>query len=188
MAAIMPAPAPPAPRSSDPREAMLLHYQVEQFLFHEAELLDDRHIDRWMDLLADDIRYLMPIRTNRADRERHLEYVPQGELAYYDESKKSLHFRLLRLQSGQAWAETPPSRTRRLISNIRVAAADCGGLAVKSAFLLYRTRLERQVDIYCGERHDILRPTEGGAGFTIARRTILLDQATVLAVNFSVFF
>jgi len=63
-----------------------------------------------------------------------------------------------------------------------------GTLEVASAFLVYRNRLERQVDIFAGERRDVLRRANNGLGFKIARRTILIDQSTILAHNLSVFF
>jgi biphenyl 2,3-dioxygenase beta subunit len=59
---------------------------------------------------------------------------------------------------------------------------------VSSAFILYRNRLERQVDIFAGERRDVLRRADNGLGFKIAKRTILLDQSTLLSNNLSMFF
>jgi biphenyl 2,3-dioxygenase beta subunit len=59
---------------------------------------------------------------------------------------------------------------------------------VSSAFILYRNRLERQVDNFAGERRDVLRRADNGLGFKIAKRTILLDQSTLLSNNLSMFF
>lgn len=163
------------------------HHEIEQFLFHEAELLDDRQIEAWIALFTDDLRYVMPIRSNRSDRDMHLEYGRDEDLAYFDESKASLLFRLRKLQSGQAWAESPPSRTRHLISNLRVQATDQPGeWQAKTNFVVYRTRLERQLEIFAGERIDVLRRAD--PGWRIAQRRILLDQGTLLAANLSFFF
>jgi 3-phenylpropionate/cinnamic acid dioxygenase small subunit len=92
-----------------------------------------------------------------------------------------------------AWAEDPPSRTRHLITNVTVRRNAEGGAdgadgeyVAESAFLCYRNRLEREVDIYAGGRTDILRRSEDG-GLLIARRTILLDQNVLLAKNISTF-
>lgn len=166
-----------------------LQQEIEQFLYHEAELLDDHRIAEWVDLMADDIRYFMPLRTTRGPRERDREYSSAHEIAYFDESKASLQLRLRKLQTGGAWAEEPPSRTRHLVTNVRIVA---GGkpdeYEVKSAFLVYRNRSERQTDIFAGERIDGLRRADTAAGFRVFNRLILLDQATLGANNLSFFF
>lgn len=170
------------------------HFEVEQFYYLEAELLDDsRHTD-WLDLLADDLDYWMPTRTNRLRRQQALSIAARGEAAYYDETKESLSWRIRRLESGMAWAEDPPSRTRHLVTNVVVRHVDPDehsgfgpdGLLVRSAFLVYRNRLEREEDIFAGRRTDILR--RDGGGLRVARRTILLDQNILQAKNISTFF
>jgi biphenyl 2,3-dioxygenase beta subunit len=79
----------------------------------------------------------------------------------------------------------PPSRTRHLISNVRVKKDRGAELEVHSNFLVYRTRMETDQDLFVGTRHDVLR--RAGAGFKIARRTIILDQAVLAAKNISIF-
>lgn len=170
-----------------PSDPMLRQYQVEQFYYAEAELLDDRRYDEWFALLEDDIRYFMPMRFNRGRREMHLEFSDDRQSAYYDEDKESMAVRQRKLACGSNWAEDPPSRTRHMIGNVRIAdGALPGELSVKSAFLVYRNRLERQTEIFAGERQDVLRIRDGG--FRIARRTVLLDQATLLTSSLSIFF
>lgn len=166
---------------------LLRQHAVEQFYYAEAELLDDRRYDEWFALMEEDIRYFMPMRFNRGRREMHLEFSDDHQSAYYDEDKESMLLRQRKLACGTNWAEDPPSRTRHLISNVRIAdGAVPGELSVKSAFLVYRNRLERQTEIFAGERQDVLRPKDGS--FRIARRTILLDQATLLTSSLSIFF
>ena len=81
----------------------------------------------------------------------------------------------------------PPSRTRHLVTNVRIQPrASKGEYDVSSNFLLYRTRLETDLNIFAGRREDLLRKTADG--WRIARRKILLDQNVVLAKNLSVFF
>ena len=63
-----------------------------------------------------------------------------------------------------------------------------GEYEVDCYYLLYRSRLEREVEVFVGMRHDLLRRTDTLAGWQIARRTIILDQATLLARNLSFFF
>lgn len=159
---------------------------IEELLYDEAELLDDRRFEEWLELLADDIRYRMPARVNRMARERA--YEDNDEAAHFQENKFSLGVRVRRLSTGFAWAEDPPSRTRRLVTNIRVRPGRTDGeYEVRSNFLLYRTRLETEQDLFAGCRHDVVRRRADGR-WEIARRTILLDQNVLLGKNLSVFF
>jgi 3-phenylpropionate/cinnamic acid dioxygenase small subunit len=178
------------------------HFEVEQFYYQEAELLDDGRFTDWLDLLADDLHYWMPTRSNRIRRQQAFSIAAPGEAAFYDETKESLSWRIRRFDSGMAWAEDPPSRTRHLVSNVVVRHAEtdsaqagndsahggvAGNLLVRSAFLLYRNRLERETNIYAGGRTDLLRRGQDGQ-LLVARRTILLDQNVLLAKNISTFF
>jgi len=162
---------------------------IEQFLYYEARLLDDRRIDEWYELLADDIHYFMPTRYNRLKREADREFSGPHEAALFDEDKRSIAQRIRRLHTGMAWAEDPPSRTRHLITNVMIRPApNAGEYEVDSYYLVYRSRLEREVEMFVGTRHDLLRQVDTLAKWQIARRTIILDQATVLARNLSFFF
>ena len=171
-----------------------VHFQVEQFYFEEAQLLDDGRFTDWLTLLADDLDYWMPTRTNRLRRQQALSIAARGEAAFYDETKDSLAWRIRRFDSGMAWAEDPPSRTRHLITNVVVHHVDPTehadftdvDLLVRSAFLVYRNRLEREQNIFAGERTDILR--REGDTLRVARRTILLDQSVLQSKNISTFF
>ena len=173
--------------------------QVEQFLYREARLLDDRRLHQWLDLLTDDVRYWMPMRSNRypvnskaisiLDGSRYEEgdLSKEDELAFMDESKDSLQRRVDRLDTGMAWAEDPPSRTRHFVSNIEVEPGDREGeLKVYSNFIMYRTRAETEEDFYVGSRQDVLRAM--GSDLKIAYRMIVLDQNVLLAKNLSNFF
>jgi 3-phenylpropionate/cinnamic acid dioxygenase small subunit len=171
-----------------------IHFEVQQFYFQEAELLDDGRYADWLALMADDLDYWMPTRTNRLRRQQALATAARGEAAYYDESKESLAWRIRRFDSGMAWAEDPPSRTRHLVTNVVARYVDpeehagfaAGDLSVRSAFLVYRNRLEREENVFAGSREDVLRCT--GEGFQVARRVILLDQNVLLSKNISTFF
>ena len=171
-----------------------IHFEVEQFYYEEAELLDDGRFADWLELLADDVDYWMPTRTNRLRRQQALSIAARGEAAFYDETKESLAWRIRRFDSGMAWAEDPPSRTRHLVTNIVAHHVDPDvqvgftpdDLEVRSAFLVYRNRLEREENIFAGRRVDILRRTD--EGLQVARRVILLDQNVLQAKNISTFF
>jgi 3-phenylpropionate/cinnamic acid dioxygenase small subunit len=164
-----------------------LHFEVQRLYAVEAQLLDQHRYADWLELFADDLHYWAPVRTNRLRRQQALADGSPGEVAIFDETKASLAWRIRRFDSGMAWAEDPPSRTRHLITNVTVRPGEASGEYVaESAFLCYRNRLEREVDIYAGGRTDVLRRTEDG-GLLIARRTILLDQNVLLAKNISTF-
>jgi 3-phenylpropionate/cinnamic acid dioxygenase small subunit len=164
-----------------------LRRQIEDFYYLEAELLDDRKLREWLDLLTDDIRYWMPIRYNPSERPEDLteELSKPGEGYYFDDNKRSLTIRVERVYAKNAWAELPPSRTRHFISNIRVKKDNGVEIAADSNFLVYRTRMETDQDMFVGTRKDILRRVNGS--FKIARRTIILDQAVLAAKNISIF-
>ncbi len=166
-----------------------LQFEIEQFLYTEADFLDQQRFQDWYGLLADDIHYLMPARFNRMHRDRDHEMSQAGEVAHFDEDKQSLLWRIKRLQTGRAWAEEPPSRTRHMVNNVRVSTTENPiEFEVGCCFFLHRSRLERQVDLFVGGRKDLLRRAENPYGFEIARRTIHLDQTLITSNNLSVFF
>lgn len=164
-----------------------LRASVEDFLFHEAELLDDRRFREWWSLFSDDAVYWMPVRKNSltGPGEVAAELEPREGNFYFSDSKETLRLRVERLYTGTAWAESPPSRTRHLVSNVRIKGQQGDELEVHSNFLVYRTRLEHDRDLYAGGRIDRLR--RAGDQFMIAHRTIILDQAILDAKNISVF-
>lgn len=166
--------------------AMVTQYEVEKFLYDEAALLDERQFERWLELFADDVHYFMPIRRTRSKRELADEFTKPGEMAWFDDSKFILAGRVAKLATGTAWAEDPPSRTRHLITNVRVVDDDGVELGVESNFHLYRTRLKSEEISWIGSRRDKLRRTD--SGFQIAARTIHLEQTVLLSANLSNFF
>src|SRR5215813_6370858 len=91
-----------APRLTPLVEPALQH-TIEHFLYYEARLLDDRRLDEWYELLADDIHYFMPTRYNRLKREADREFSGPHEAALFDEDKVSLGQRIRRLHTGMAW-------------------------------------------------------------------------------------
>ncbi len=174
------------PVSENRVAAMVRQHEVEQFLYDEAALLDGHHYEEWLDLFADDASYFMPIRRTRLQGEVDQEFTKPGEMAFFDDTKPLLAGRVKKLMSGRSWAEDPPSRTRRLITNVRVLDDDGAHLTVASNFLLYRTRLNSEEDTWVGSRRDVLRRV--GESFRIAARTIYLEQTVILSRNLSNFF
>ena len=118
-----------------------LQYDVEQFLYHEADLIDERRFDEWLTLLADDLEYWMPVRSTRALGDEANEFAKPGESAFFDDDKDSMEQRVRKLHTGYAWAEDPPSRTRHVVANVRIVAATSELIEVRCNFMLYRSRL-----------------------------------------------
>ena len=83
------------------------------------------------------------------------------------------------------WAEEPPSRVSHMISNVRVVSTAGAETLVRSRFLVSRSRLADEVDLFVGRREDILRDD---GSWKIARRTVLLDQNVLQAKNLTIFF
>ncbi len=165
-----------------------LRAEIEQFLYFEALLLDERKYADWYRLLADDIHYFMPSRMNRLMQEADKENTVQGEHGLFDDNKTSLGWRVEQLLTRKHWSEDPPSRTRHMVTNIRIEpTATPHEYSVRSNFLVYRNRLETEVDIWVGERQDVLRQREALA-WQVSRRTIILDQNVVLSKNLSILF
>jgi biphenyl 2,3-dioxygenase beta subunit len=163
-----------------------VHYQIEQFLYAEAALLDEHRYSEWLELFTDDCQYWMPVRQTRLAREVDQEFTRRGEIAYFDDDKQGLRLRVKKLESPLAWSESPPPRTRHMYSNIRTTAAEGGEISVSSSFTFYRCAFDNDVDWFVGRREDVLRRVEGG--FKIAKRSIFLDQTVIVAKNMNHFF
>ncbi len=166
--------------------AMLRHYEVERFYYDEAALLDAHQYEEWLALFSDDAHYFMPIRRTRTQREIDKEFTQPGEMAFFDDTKMLLAGRIAKLKTGRSWAEDPPSRTRHLITNVRIVKDDGRTLEVASNFHLYRTRLNSEETSWIGSRRDVLRRVEGS--FQIVDRKIFLEQTVLLSRNLSNFF
>lgn len=167
---------------------------LEQFLYDEADLLDAWQFDEWLTLMAPDVRYWAPVRENRLYREQRKEMYAPGTSAHFDDTHEMLVERVQRLKTHMAWAEEPSSRTRHLVTNIRVYEADAsdagpaGDFEVESSFHVFRTRAERDHDGVIGKRFDLIRRCDRGNGFEIVNRKIVFDMATLLVKNLSLFY
>ena len=167
----------------DKLSAMLRQYEVEQFYYDEAALLDAHRYEEWVACFSDDTHYFVPIRRTKSRRELADEFTQPGEMAFFDETKVHLEGRVKKLLTGRSWSEDPPSRTRRLITNVRVTNDDGDELTVESNFHIYRTRLKSEEDSWIGSRHDTLRRVDDT--FQIVRRFVYLEQTVLLARNLS---
>jgi len=162
-----------------------LWLELMQFYIREAWLLDERKFQEWLGLFTEDVLYFMPRRKNVPRRESHREVTALGDLALIEDDKRYLEMRVARLETGMAWAEDPPSRTRHLVGNLVAEPLDSGDVQAKTAFLVYRSHLETDQQLFAGSRDDVLRRVDGA--WKVARRTIVLDANVLLDKNLSIF-
>jgi len=171
-------------------DRLLLSQEIADFLYREAELLDERRYREWLDLLADDVRYWMPIRRNVKLGDESEFTRAQSDINWFDEGKETLGRRVKQIETGIHWAEEPRSRLSHLVANVQVQKAEPSfaeprEVSVTSRFLIYRNRVETETDILVGRREDQLR--RNGAGWLLARRKIILDQNVLLSKNLTFF-
>jgi len=153
------------------------------FLVAEAELLDNRRFEEWLDVFTDDLVYVAPVRA--VLRARSDDVIEDSTL--FEDNKRSMTLRVRRLLTDVAWAEDPPSFTRRFVTNFRFEAGPADDeLTVRTNLLLYRSRHATGAhDLLSGERTDVLRLVDGR--LRIARRRVVLDQAAIGTKNLGIF-
>src|SRR3954452_4748660 len=162
---------------AEPSAGMQLQYEIEQFLYGEARLLDQRRFADWLALFTDDASYSMPI----GDPDPRLEdSVPDRAalgLPIGDYDKPFLALVVQRLETQQTHAERPPSITRHLITNVQAEPADGAReeVGARSCFAVFQTRPGRFEQTFYGERLDRLRRVDGQ--WRIAHRRVMLDHS-----------
>jgi len=159
-------------------------FVVHDWLIDEAEILDDRRMRDWAALLDEEIDYRVPVRLTR-DR-GHDGISAEG--FHMLEGYTALLTRVERLETDYAWAEDPPSRTRRMVGNVRARRIEGEeALSVVSNLAVYRGRMDSpDFELLFGERHDLLvGPLED---LKLRRRVVLLDHTTLPAKNLAIFF
>jgi 3-phenylpropionate/cinnamic acid dioxygenase small subunit len=159
---------------------------IADFLYEEALLLDQLRLPEWLGCLAEDLTYTAPLRMTRALKDQKASVV-RGVM-HFDDTYRTLCGRVGRLtRTSAAWAEDPPSRTRRLITNIMVDATDNPDeFEVTSYLLLTRSRFEEwEMSVLSAARHDLIRRV--GNRLLLARREIILDQSVLGQANLAIF-
>lgn len=159
-------------------------FEIQDFLHREALALDERRFRDWLEYLADDIRYEVPVRVTREGL-ADWELSPTSRI--FDDTKQTLEVRVRRLETDFAWAEQPPSRTRHFVTNVVVDPTDAEDeYLVSSNVFIYRSRGDDpQPSLYSLFRKDTVRRT--AEGWRLARRWAALDQSMINAHNMSIF-
>ncbi len=139
--------------------------EVEDFLIHEAMLLDEWRLDEWLELLTDDATYEIPPNDTPDGSSRNALFILADDIVRIRE-------RVIRLKSPNCHAEFPHSRTRRLIANVRIVDIEGDLITVAANFVCYRFRRHERIREFVGRYRFVLRFTDGR--FKIkARRTVL---------------
>jgi biphenyl 2,3-dioxygenase beta subunit len=168
------------------QKRMELQFEIEQFLYTEAALIDARQYRAWLDLWTEDCSYWMPIRRTVTLSDIDREFTKRGDMSFFDDDKASLTMRVAKMESGSSWSEDPPSRTRHFVNNVRIVSLDGNEITVELAFSLYRTRLNTEESMWAGRRVDRLRRVNGA--LKLCDREIYLEQTLIRATNMSTLF
>lgn len=161
-----------------------LYLEITNLLNQEAFCLDNGMYKEWLDLLAEDLTYQMPLRET-------VEGVGVTNIAtdidFYHETKTSLTTRVNRLYTKSAWVENPATRQRHFVSNIMIeGTSNPNEYKVRSYFLFKRSRgSQHEIEQLFGERNDIIRKIDNQ--WKIAKRLIKPDQAVITTMNMSMF-
>jgi 3-phenylpropionate/cinnamic acid dioxygenase small subunit len=157
--------------------------ECTNFLYREAELLDNWQFNEWLELLGAGIDYRVPVRTTREKKDGG---GFSSKAFFMDEDFSSLKMRVARLGSDYAWAENPRTRTRRLVSNVRVAPGEDGAFNVASNVATFCHRGDSAVPLVLTyERKDVLKREAGQ--LKIVRRLALLDTTVLGLESLSIF-
>ncbi|HEY4319437.1 MAG TPA: aromatic-ring-hydroxylating dioxygenase subunit beta [Herbaspirillum sp.] len=140
--------------------------EVEDFLFMEADLLDEWKLDDWLKLLTEDAEYFVP--SNDA-----LEGSHRTSLFTIADNAERIRQRVIRLNDPNCHAEFPQSRTRRLITNVRIIDSDAGSVTATANFVCYRYRRYERIREYVGKYRYTLQSTD--AGLRIRERRVFMD-------------
>ena len=162
-----------------------LHCEVHDWLDEEAELLERRDLLQWLPMLHPEIHYEIPVRQTMLNEDgdglspRH---------SHMRENYESLAFRVERFQHPGAWSENPASRTRRLVSNVKVfEPRSVNEVEAHSSLLLLRSRNDDpDYEILSGRRRDVFRRDDGGP-LRLVNRVVALDQTLLNIVNMAIF-
>jgi PAH dioxygenase small subunit len=161
-----------------------VHNEATDFLYEEAHLLETGQFEDWLLMLDEEIEYVAPVRRTRL-RHEGSEFDPA--MQHFEETIDTLKQRVRRIRTRYAFAEDPPSRTRRLVTNIRVhETAVSNEYEVASSLLVLRNQGDDPTShLIAALREDVLRRQP--EGMKLMRRTTLLDSSVLPTHNLAIF-
>jgi p-cumate 2,3-dioxygenase beta subunit len=147
-------------------QALVTRAEIEDFLYREAALLDEWRLDEWQELLTEDASYYVPSNDQpESDHHRALFLVA--------DDRERIRQRVIRILDPNCHAEFPKSRTRRMISNVRILGSEGELISVAANFVCYRFRRYERIREYVGAYRYLLR--RAGDTFRIKERRVLID-------------
>jgi len=164
----------PAPNRVPPRPetaaALDLHREVEQLLYLQAELLDAKHWQEWIDLFAADGVYWMPVAPEQTEWE--------GTPSIFVEDKPMMEIRKGRVSHPNAWSQAPQWETNHLVSHVAIESADDATVVVRSRF--HMMELRRDAIRHFGGRytHTLMRGGDGALRIKLQRVDLFNSQAS----------
>ena len=154
-------------------ERMLLRLRVEEFLIEEAWLIDEWKLTEWAALFTEDAKYYIPA-LDAPDG------APSDTVYLISDDIGKIRSRVDQLLSGNAWVESPYSKTRRLVGNVRIESSKADEVVATASFIVTRSRHER-TDRWAGYTRYRLVPR--GDTFAIRERTVMVSQQTMRPQN-----
>ncbi len=139
------------PRAAPPIVGLDLH-RCEQFLIHEARLLDEGKFDDWLALFTPDAWYWVPSEPDQPD--------PHETVSLIYDDRRLLETRVRRLASPRMYSQEPRSRTSRIVGNVTIEASERNAATVRSKFVMIEYRREQQ-RLFAGTTLHRLVQTEG---------------------------
>ena len=185
--------SPKRPSSARTDDYFRLRQEIEEFFYDEANLIDERRFDLWLDCFHDDLVYFMPMRANvKFGQHDERENTRQGVgISWFDEDKWTLTKRVEQILTGVHYAEEPLSRTSHMVTNVQLtsvtpsaAAAEevrrvVASSSISTASSTRRTSSSADATTTSSRTDD---------GWKVLRREIVLDQNVLLAKNLTTFF
>jgi 3-phenylpropionate/cinnamic acid dioxygenase small subunit len=143
--------------------------EVEQFVSREARLADELRYEEWESLWTDDAIYWVPANGDDTD--------PTSQMSVVFDNRSRISTRIKQLQTGKRHSQNPPSRLRRIISNVELMPDDADGegdLMAGANFVIYESR-ERGVTLWAGRSEYRLRRTDDGL-MMAAKKVMLVNN------------
>lgn len=153
----------------------LSRQEIEDFLYHEATLLDEGRLDEWLNLFTEDATYWIPCNRNDID--------PERELSLVYEKRKDLADRVFLQMSSKRWCQRPPSKTSRLLSNVQQRETAEGKVTVSSRFVLYELRGGSQAS-FIGRYEHHLHQVNGGWKIALKKVELLNNNDMLPSIAF----
>lgn len=177
---------PPSAPSTAALPGLELFHEIKQTLYREARLLDDEHLEEWLEMLTEDIHYFMPAAEARFRADKTDIMNDTRRMAWFNDDLEMLMVRVGRLLTGTAWAEDPPTRYAHLVTNVEVEfGEEPDTYRVYSNVFAYRNRNEKDEDVLVVRREDLWRREDGT--LKLAKRFIKPTWNVLLSKNLNLF-